>query len=107
MGNKNRRTDGHAAGRRADRAGRHGPLADDGELAHLADEIGYPLIVKAAAVGGGKGMKVVAGPDDVERAFESAPAKARATSGMPPSTRSAMSIRGTSRCRCSRTGTAT
>jgi acetyl-CoA/propionyl-CoA/long-chain acyl-CoA carboxylase, biotin carboxylase, biotin carboxyl carrier protein len=48
------------------------PLADATELARLADEIGYPLIVKAAAGGGGKGMKLVHGPEEVERAFESA-----------------------------------
>jgi acetyl-CoA/propionyl-CoA carboxylase biotin carboxyl carrier protein len=48
------------------------PLADAAELLALADEIGYPLIVKASAGGGGKGMKLVDGPEDVERAFESA-----------------------------------
>ena len=37
-----------------------------------ASEVGYPLIVKAAAGGGGKGMKLVAAPDEAERAFESA-----------------------------------
>jgi acetyl-CoA/propionyl-CoA/long-chain acyl-CoA carboxylase, biotin carboxylase, biotin carboxyl carrier protein len=48
------------------------PLADAAELERLGAEIGYPLIVKAAAGGGGKGMKIVEGPDDVERAFASA-----------------------------------
>jgi acetyl-CoA/propionyl-CoA carboxylase biotin carboxyl carrier protein len=38
----------------------------------LGDELGYPLLIKAAAGGGGKGMKVVAEPDEVERAFEAA-----------------------------------
>ena len=42
------------------------------EVLRLGDEVGYPLIVKAAAGGGGKGMKLVAGPDEAERAFESA-----------------------------------
>ena len=42
------------------------------ELLALGAQIGYPLIVKAAAGGGGKGMKVVHGPDEAERAFEAA-----------------------------------
>ncbi len=52
---------------RCDRAGRR--LR---ELLALGEEIGYPLIVKAAAGGGGKGMKVVHAPEDAERALESA-----------------------------------
>ena len=47
------------------------PVTDLRELLALGEEIGYPLIIKAAAGGGGKGMKVVA-PDDAERALESA-----------------------------------
>ena len=35
-------------------------------------EIGYPLIIKAAAGGGGKGMEIVDGPADAERAFDAA-----------------------------------
>jgi acetyl-CoA/propionyl-CoA carboxylase biotin carboxyl carrier protein len=48
------------------------PLRDADALLALAAEIGYPLIVKAAAGGGGKGMKLVTAPDEAERAFESA-----------------------------------
>ena len=48
------------------------PVTDLRELLALGEEIGYPLIIKAAAGGGGKGMKVVAAPDDAERALESA-----------------------------------
>ena len=48
------------------------PLADATALLRLAEEIGYPLIVKPAAGGGGKGMKLVEGPADVERAFVAA-----------------------------------
>src|SRR5918995_785975 len=40
--------------------GSDGPLGDDAELnARLAHEIGYPVIIKAAAGGGGRGMRVV------------------------------------------------
>jgi len=38
----------------------------------LGQELGYPLIIKAAGGGGGKGMKVVRAPADAEAAFESA-----------------------------------
>jgi acetyl-CoA/propionyl-CoA carboxylase biotin carboxyl carrier protein len=48
------------------------PLANVEELLALGEEIGYPLIVKAAAGGGGKGMKLVASAAEAERAFESA-----------------------------------
>ena len=48
------------------------PVASAAEIVALGAEIGYPLIVKAAAGGGGKGMKIVHAPDEAERAFESA-----------------------------------
>jgi acetyl-CoA/propionyl-CoA carboxylase biotin carboxyl carrier protein len=48
------------------------PLDSVEELLSLADEIGYPLLIKAAAGGGGKGMEVVEAPDDAEQAFERA-----------------------------------
>ena len=48
------------------------PVASAAEIVALGAEIGYPLIVKAAAGGGGKGMKIVRGPEEAERAFESA-----------------------------------
>jgi acetyl-CoA/propionyl-CoA carboxylase biotin carboxyl carrier protein len=38
----------------------------------LGEEIGYPLIIKAAAGGGGKGMEIVTDPAEVVRAFEAA-----------------------------------
>src|SRR5215210_6888920 len=41
-------------------------------LVALGDELGWPLAIKASAGGGGKGLKVVAGPDEAERALESA-----------------------------------
>ena len=37
-----------------------------------AGDVGYPIVVKASAGGGGKGMRVARSADDVERAFESA-----------------------------------
>jgi acetyl-CoA carboxylase, biotin carboxylase subunit len=41
-----------------------------------AEEIGYPVLLKAAAGGGGKGMRVVESPDDLEDAFGTAAAEA-------------------------------
>jgi acetyl-CoA/propionyl-CoA carboxylase biotin carboxyl carrier protein len=48
------------------------PVTSAEEIVRLGDEIGYPLIVKAAAGGGGKGMRIVRSPDEAARAFESA-----------------------------------
>jgi acetyl-CoA/propionyl-CoA carboxylase biotin carboxyl carrier protein len=48
------------------------PVATVAQVLELGEEIGYPLIIKAAAGGGGKGMKLVAGPAEAERAFETA-----------------------------------
>ena len=48
------------------------PLVDLDALLRLGEAVGYPLIVKAAAGGGGKGMKLVESAADAERALESA-----------------------------------
>jgi acetyl-CoA/propionyl-CoA carboxylase biotin carboxyl carrier protein len=48
------------------------PVGSVEELLGLGESIGYPLLLKAAAGGGGKGMEVVEGPDGAERAFETA-----------------------------------
>jgi acetyl-CoA carboxylase biotin carboxylase subunit len=50
------------------------PLADAGELAREAERIGFPLMLKAAAGGGGKGLRHVASPAEL------GPAVARARS---------------------------
>src|SRR5439155_14986377 len=48
------------------------PVASADEVRAIADELGYPVLVKAAAGGGGKGMKVVTSPEQAVAAFESA-----------------------------------
>ncbi len=48
------------------------PVGSAAEVVALGEEIGYPLLIKAAAGGGGKGMKVVASAADAAQAFESA-----------------------------------
>jgi acetyl-CoA/propionyl-CoA carboxylase, biotin carboxylase, biotin carboxyl carrier protein len=48
------------------------PVETAEETRALSEGIGYPLAIKAAAGGGGKGLKVARSPDEVERAFASA-----------------------------------
>jgi acetyl-CoA/propionyl-CoA carboxylase, biotin carboxylase, biotin carboxyl carrier protein len=48
------------------------PAGSSDEVRRLGDELGWPLAIKASAGGGGKGLKVVGSPDEVERAFEAA-----------------------------------
>ena len=46
-----------------------------------ADDLGYPVLLKAAAGGGGKGMRLVSSPDELEAAFRNAAAEAGAAFG--------------------------
>jgi acetyl-CoA/propionyl-CoA carboxylase biotin carboxyl carrier protein len=48
------------------------PVGSVEELLALGERIGYPLLIKAAAGGGGKGMEVVEASGDAEQAFERA-----------------------------------
>ncbi|HEY7003388.1 MAG TPA: acetyl-CoA carboxylase biotin carboxylase subunit [Gaiellaceae bacterium] len=48
------------------------PVSSTTEVLRLGDELGWPLAIKASAGGGGKGLKVVPGPDEAERALASA-----------------------------------
>ena len=48
------------------------PVGSVEELLTLGEEIGYPLLIKAAAGGGGKGMEEVHSPEQAEKAFETA-----------------------------------
>jgi acetyl-CoA/propionyl-CoA carboxylase, biotin carboxylase, biotin carboxyl carrier protein len=48
------------------------PVESPEDVVRLGEELGWPLAIKAAAGGGGKGLKVVAGPDEAERALASA-----------------------------------
>jgi acetyl-CoA carboxylase, biotin carboxylase subunit len=51
------------------------------QAAELAGEIGFPLLLKASAGGGGKGMRLVTDPRDLEGAFRTAAAEAEASFG--------------------------
>jgi len=57
------------------------PEADPDILAREAEAIGYPVLIKAASGGGGKGMRVVTSPDDIKSACESASSEAAAAFG--------------------------
>jgi len=46
------------------------PATSVDDVFSAADEVGYPIVVKASAGGGGKGMRVARSADEVERAFE-------------------------------------
>ena len=48
------------------------PAGSAADVLAAADEIGYPVAIKASAGGGGKGLRVAHSADDVERAFEAA-----------------------------------
>ena len=59
------------------------PVRDLAAAVAEADRIGYPVMVKAAAGGGGIGMGVAAGPADLQAAFETARSRAERFFGSP------------------------
>ncbi len=61
--------------------GADGALSSPDELRALARDVGFPLIVKAAAGGGGRGMKVVETEEELEPAWQLARSEARAGFG--------------------------
>jgi len=56
-------------------------IESEAQALKVAEEIGFPVLVKAAAGGGGRGMKVVHTPDDVAGALAAARAEAQAAFG--------------------------
>ncbi len=61
--------------------GTPGPVEDVDEALGFAKKIGFPVIIKAAAGGGGKGMRVAADADDFARAFQLARSEALSAFG--------------------------
>ncbi len=59
------------------------PLASPDDIAAVAAEFGYPIAIKAAHGGGGKGLRVVHGPDELTQAYEGARREADAYFGNP------------------------
>ncbi len=61
--------------------GYHGDNQDPEHLSGAADTIGYPVLIKAVAGGGGKGMRLVERPEDFQAALDSARGEARTAFG--------------------------
>jgi 3-methylcrotonyl-CoA carboxylase alpha subunit len=61
--------------------GYHGEAQDDATLSQAADKIGFPVLVKASAGGGGRGMRVVRAANELADAIVSAKREAKAAFG--------------------------
>jgi acetyl-CoA carboxylase biotin carboxylase subunit len=61
--------------------GSDGAVLSDTAAMEIADSIGYPVLIKASAGGGGRGMKVAESRDQVREAFQVATAEAKAAFG--------------------------
>jgi len=61
--------------------GSDGPVADEDAAGAVAHSLGYPLIIKAAGGGGGRGMRVAQNREDLRRALTEAQAEAEAAFG--------------------------
>lgn len=57
------------------------PLASSAEVAKLADEVGYPVILKASAGGGGRGMRIVNRASEIESQYATASREAELAFG--------------------------
>jgi acetyl-CoA carboxylase biotin carboxylase subunit len=63
--------------------GSSGVIEDEERAVNAAREIGFPVILKASAGGGGRGMRVVRSSGDLAQAFRSAQAESLAAFGVP------------------------
>ena len=61
--------------------GSDGAVSDIAEAKAIAEAAGYPVIIKAASGGGGRGMKVCTGPDQLETLIQQAGTEAKAAFG--------------------------
>ena len=61
--------------------GSDGKIEDLNHAKKIADEIGYPILIKASSGGGGKGMKIAYASTDLENAFNLAKVEAKASFG--------------------------
>ncbi|HFE44055.1 MAG TPA: ATP-grasp domain-containing protein [Nannocystis exedens] len=63
--------------------GSDGMLRDADDAREVASRVGYPVLLKAESGGGGRGMRVARGPDEIAQAYNDAQAEARAAFGDP------------------------
>ncbi len=61
--------------------GYHGDAQDEARLAKAADKIGFPVLIKASAGGGGRGMRIVGSSSELAAAITSAKREAKAAFG--------------------------
>jgi len=62
--------------------GSDGPVTGEEQAVKVAKELGYPVIIKAVAGGGGRGMRVVRKPDELAVALKTATREAEAAFGV-------------------------
>ncbi|WP_455661844.1 pyruvate carboxylase [Pradoshia sp.] len=61
--------------------GSNGPVSGLDDVIRFGEVNGYPLIIKAALGGGGRGMRIVRQPDEIEEAYQRAKSEAKASFG--------------------------
>jgi len=61
--------------------GSDGAVSEIEDAKLIAEDVGYPVIIKAASGGGGRGMKVCTGPDELETLMQQAGSEAKAAFG--------------------------
>jgi propionyl-CoA carboxylase alpha chain len=81
MGDKIESKKAAAAAKVSTVPGHLGVIEDDKHAVKIADQIGYPVMIKASAGGGGKGMRIAHSRDEVAEGFGLAKAEAKASFG--------------------------
>ncbi|MFM1814694.1 MAG: acetyl-CoA carboxylase, biotin carboxylase subunit [Pseudomonadota bacterium] len=61
--------------------GSDGAVTNEADARRVAEDMGYPVLIKAAAGGGGRGMKVVRNPDEMATALATTRSEAKAAFG--------------------------
>jgi acetyl-CoA carboxylase biotin carboxylase subunit len=83
MGNKVEARKRMAAAGAAVTPGSDGRVESAAEVVRWGEKLGWPVLLKAEAGGGGKGMRVLEGPDEVESGFRTARSEAKSSFGDP------------------------
>jgi propionyl-CoA carboxylase alpha chain len=81
MGDKIESKKAAAAAKVSTVPGHLGVIANHVQAIEIAEEIGYPVMIKASAGGGGKGMRIAYSKADVEEGFERAKSEAKSSFG--------------------------
>src|SRR5689334_13118279 len=81
MGDKIESKKAAAAAKVSTVPGHLGVIADDKQAVKIADEIGYPVMIKASAGGGGKGMRIAHSKAEVAEGFARARSEAKSSFG--------------------------